>query len=155
MWKDTDVAAKPEDRLLNIGPIWDFDISSGNNSGNENWKPEGCIITKTVITPWPNWFTRLFDNPDFVALTISRWKQKRAALETFINSSIDTFASGLEGAQQRNFARWPILGLPLWSHYTFSTYSEEVAFLKKFLNERMVWLDKAYASPSSFNAMCK
>ena len=35
------------------------------------------------------------------------------------------------------------------------TYAEHVAFLKRYLNERMAWLDKAYASPAAFAELCK
>ena len=154
MWKDTDAASNPLDRLLNLGPIWDFDRSGGNVNYLDNWKTEGCWVSKAQPS-WPNWFARLFDNPDFLNLTLARWKQKRPALEKFINSSIDTFARRLDAAQQRNFTRWAILGVPLTNYYMFATYAEEVAFLKTFLNERMAWLDKAYASPESFNALCK
>jgi hypothetical protein len=156
MWKDTDAAANPLDRVVNMGPIWDFDISAGNINYNDNWKTEGCWVTKPApYVGYPNWITKLFDNPDFLNLTLARWKQKRPALETFINSSIDTFARRLDAAQRRNFTRWPIFGVPLTNYYTFATYAGEVAFLKEFLNQRMAWLDKAYASPESFNALCK
>ena len=63
-----------------------------------------------------------------MAVTIARWKEKRPALATFINSGIDTYARRLEGAQQRNFARWPIFGVPLTNYYAFSNHAEEVAF---------------------------
>ncbi len=43
----------------------------------------------------------------------------------------------------------------LVNYYPFSSHAEEVAFLKSFLNDRMAWLDKAYASPESFNQLCK
>jgi len=155
MWKDTDAASNPLDRLLNMGPLWDFDRSAGNVTDNDNWKTEGCWVSKALPYFQPNWIARLFDNSDFLNLTISRWKQKRPALEKFINSSIDTYSHRLEAAQQRNFATWQIFGVPLTNYYVFSTYAEEVAFLKRFLNERMVWLDKAYASPESFNALCR
>jgi hypothetical protein len=154
LWKDTDAAPNPLDRLLNMGPLWDFDISAGNINSNDNWQAEGCWVSKSPYG-WPNWYTKLFDNPDFVKLTIARWKQKRPALEKFINSSIDTYSRRLDLPQQRNFARWPIFGVPLFNYYTFSNYGEEVAFLKSFLNQRMAWLDMAYASPESFYAMCK
>jgi hypothetical protein len=155
MWKDTDAASNPLDRLLNMGPLWDFDRSAGNVTDNDNWKTEGCWVSKALPYFQPNWIARLFDNSDFLNLTISRWKQKRPALEKFINSSIDTYSHRLEAAQQRNFATWQIFGVPLTNYYVFSTYAEEVAFLKRFLNERMVWLDKAYASPETFNALCR
>jgi len=154
MWKDTDAAANPLDRLLNIGPIWDFDISAGNINYNGNWQAEGCWVSKAG--PSPNWYTKLFDNAEFVQLTISRWKQKRAALQTFVNTSIDTYAQRLASAQQRNYVRWQTLGLQLWpNYYIFSSYAEEVAFLKQFLNDRMRWLDQAFASPGNFQSMCK
>jgi hypothetical protein len=152
MWKDTDAATNPLDRLVNMGPLWDFDRGAGNVNYLDNWKTEGCWVNTPTEA---NWFSKLFDNPDFLALTISRWKQKRPALETFINASIDTYARRLDGAQQRNFARWPIFGVPLTNYYVFSNHAEEVAFVKRFLNERMAWLDKAYASPESYAALCK
>lgn len=155
MWKDTNAAAKPADRLLNMGPLWDFDRSAGNVNYNDNWKTEGCWVTRKSLDGPPNWMTRLFDNPDFRNLVLSRWQQKRPALAKFINTSIDTYARRLELPQQRNFSTWPILGVPLTNYYVFSTYAEEVAFVKSFLNERMAWLDKAYASPESFAALCK
>jgi hypothetical protein len=152
MWKDTAAAVAAKDRLLNMGPLWDFDRSAGNVNYHDNWKIEGCWVSKPYL---PNWVSRMFDNPDFLALTIARWKQKRPALQTFVNVSIDTYLRRLAGAQQRNFQRWPIFDVSLTNYYVFSNHAEEVAFVRRFLNERMVWLDKAYASPEAFNALCK
>jgi hypothetical protein len=103
----------------------------------------------------PNWLAALLRRGDFLALTISRWQQKRAALATFIDESVDAFARRLAAPQHRNFQRWPILGEPLVNYYTFSSHDEEVGFLKRFLNERMAWLDRAYASPEAFDALCR
>jgi hypothetical protein len=152
MWKDTDTAANPLDRLVNLGPLWDFDISAGNINYNDNWKTEGCWVSKDYGR---SWIAGMLDNPAFVQLTLDRWKAKRPALAEFINASIDTYSYRLDAAQQRNFARWPIFGVPMFNYYTFSNYAEEVAFLRRFLNDRMVWLDKAYASPEAFASLCK
>jgi hypothetical protein len=152
MWKDAASAADARDRVLNMGPLWDFDRSAGNANEFDNWQSEGCWVGKPYL---PNWISRMFDNPDFLALTLSRWKQKRPALEAFVNASIDTFTRRLGAAQERNFRRWPIFDVPLTNHYVFATYAEEVAFVRRFLNERMAWLDKVYASPAAFNAWCK
>jgi hypothetical protein len=152
MWKDTGFAVDAKDRVLNMGPLWDFDRSAGNNDGFDNWKSEGCWVSKPDL---PNWISKLFDNPEFLAMTLARWKEKRPALETFVNVSIDTFVRRLGDAEQRNFERWPIFGVPLTNHYVFANYAEEVAFVRRFLSERMAWLDRAYASPEAFNAMCK
>jgi hypothetical protein len=152
MWKDTAAAANPKDRLLNMGPLWDFDRGAGNINYNDNWLAEGCWVSKGYQ---PNWFSRLFDNADFLALTIARWRQKRPTLEAFVNFSIDTYARRLVDAAQRNFQRWPMFDVRLTNYYEFSSHDEEVAFVRRFLNERMLWLDQAFATPEAFNAMCK
>jgi hypothetical protein len=154
MWKDSNAAAVPNDRLLNMGPLWDFDLSAGNIYLDNGWQTEGCWVSASQYGQ-PNWMPRLFNNSIFRDLVLSRWKQKRSALAKFINTSIDTYARRLEHAQQRNFVAWPIFNVQLTNYYFFSTYAQEVAFLKSFLNQRMAWLDKAYASPESFNALCK
>ena len=155
MWKDTNAATIPADRVLNMGPIWDFDIAAGNIVHHENWKPDGCWVSRPLGSV-PNWISKLFDNPDFLNLTLARWKDKRPALEKFINSSIATFARRLELPQQRNFERWPVMDTQAWNEANFfPTYRGQVDFLKWFLNERMTWLDRAYASPEAFAALCK
>ncbi len=154
MWKDTASAADPTHRVLNMGPIWDFDLSAGNINFNENWKTDGCWVSKSPGPP--NWIAKLFDNVDFLDLTLARWKDKRQDLEKFINASVATFSRRLAGGQQRNFTRWPQLGTQDWNnYYVFATYGEEVAFLKGYLKERMAWLDRAFASRESFASMCK
>ena len=152
MWKDTQAAANPRDRLLNMGPLWDFDRSAGNVNYLGNWETQGCWVSKPYQA---NWFSKLFEDRGFVGFTLSRWKQKRQALEVFINVSIGTYERRLSVAQQRNFDRWPIFDVPLTNYYVFANHAEEVAFVRQFLNERMEWLDKAYASPAAFGAMCK
>lgn len=154
MWKDTDAAAAAADRLLNMGPLWDFDLSAGNVNVDNGWQPEGCWVSGSQ---WgtSNWMPQLFKQPGFRDLVLSRWKQKRPSLAKFINTSIDTYARRLNPAQQRNFVAWPILGTSITNYYVFSTYEQEVAFMKSFLNQRMAWLDRAYASPESFDALCK
>ena len=72
-----------------------------------------------------------------------------------MNAAIDIFARRLATAQQRNFDRWPIFDVPLTNYYVFANHAEEVAFVKRFLNERMGWLDHAYATPQSFAVFCK
>jgi hypothetical protein len=103
----------------------------------------------------PNWIAQLLENPAFVELTLARWKEKRPALERLVGASIDTYARRIEAAQQRNFVRWPILGVQLVNYYTLGTHAEEVAFLKSFLQERMAWFDRAFENAASFNAMCR
>jgi hypothetical protein len=152
MWKDTDAAADPLDRLLNLGPLWDFDRAAGNINYNDNWKTDGCWVTTPFVG---NWLSAMFDYPSFVQRTLERWHAKRRGLGTFIDASIATYARRLGAAQKRNFERWPILGMPLINYYTFDTFDGEVGFLQSFLDARLAWLDQAYASPASFGRLCR
>jgi hypothetical protein len=135
-----------------MGPLWDFDRAAGNVNDNQNWETQGCWVSKPYV---PNWLSRLLDNAQFLSLALARWKQQRPALEVFLNTSIDTYGRRLAAAQQRNFERWPIFDVPLTNHYVFGSYDAEVAFLRQFLNERMAWMDKAFATSETFAALCK
>ncbi len=155
MWKDTAGAAIPSDRLLNMGPIWDFDIAAGNS---DQYQPDGCWVNKTLdwLPNWPNWFAKVFDHREFLNLTLARWQEKRPVLEKLIPASIAAFERRLKEAQARNFDRWEVLGTDTWTnHYVFGTYEEEVAWVKRFLRQRMDWMDQAFASPEAFVKYCK
>jgi hypothetical protein len=154
MWKDTSGAASPTDRLLNMGPIWDFDIAAGNLGFADAWRPQGCWVTRSRDS-MPNWFTEIFASQDLLDLTLARWKDKRPALERLVSASIDAFARRLDAAQRRNFARWPVLGSTALDTFGFGTYDEHVRLLKAFLLQRMDWLDGAYANRQTFVAICK
>jgi hypothetical protein len=153
LWKDTGAAAIPSDRLLNMGPLWDFDLGAGNLPLADAWRPQGCWVTKTR-EGMTNWFAKAFDNRELLDITLARWKDKRAALGKLIDASITAFARRLEPAQQRNFARWPVLGVAN-EYHILRTYREHVDFLRFFLAQRMAWLDLAWRDPASFEAMCK
>lgn len=153
LWKDTAAAAVPADRLLNMGPLWDFDIGAGNLAADDAWRTQGCWVTRSR-EGMPNWFTRAFDNRDLLDLTLARWKDRRAALEKLVDTSIAAFARRLEAAQQRNFARWPNLD-DATDYYHLRTYRDHVDFLRTYLVYRMAWLDQAYFDAESFGLMCK
>ena len=46
-------------------------------------------------------------------------------------------------AIERNFSRWPLLGIYVWpNYYVFDTYEEEIDYLKSWTAERLVWMDE-------------
>ena len=147
MWKDCSSVAAPNERLLNMGPLWDFDISAGNTPA-PSAAPEGCWIDKMREDLYlPNWYTRLSSNPQFVDLVVARWKDKQAALRRLTDASILSFQRRLGAAQARNSARWfPFSGIP---------FDRAVADLKGFLDQRHDWMNQAFDSPARFAQMCK
>jgi hypothetical protein len=152
MWKDGSTATDPRHRVLNLGPLWDFDRSAGNVDYNDGWRVEGCWVASSVR---PNWLAEMLKDPEFKALTLARWSQKRDLIAQYLDASIPAFSGRLASAQVRNFERWPILGTHLTNYYTFATYAEEVNFVRDYLKARMAWLDRAYASPEAFEQLCR
>ena len=58
-------------------------------------------LAATLVSPCGAARKVKIDNPDFLNLTLARWKDKRPALQRFINASIATFARRLELPQQQ------------------------------------------------------
>jgi CotH kinase protein/Bacterial Ig-like domain (group 3)/Bacterial Ig domain len=135
-----------DNQYLYMGPIWDFDISSGN----VNYEP---IYNPTV--PWmqtsATWYRQWFKDPGFKADVITQWNTLQAD-QVFTNwiASIQGKAAALEQSQANNFGRWPMLGERVWPNSeASSTYDAEVAYLTNWLTLRIAYLD------SQFNGKAK
>jgi hypothetical protein len=144
MWKDRSSSAVPGDRLLNMGPLWDFDISAGNANGTD--LPEGCYISKTRDTI-ANWYTHLSGNRQFVDLAVARWKAKSALLGRLTDQTIAAFKRRLEGPATRNFDRWFVSAALTWP--------QAVTQLKGYLETRRHWMDQAFDTAAQYDFMCR
>ena len=120
---------------LKMGPVWDFDISLGNINYNGNETTDGFWIKNAT------WYSRLFEDPNFVNKVKSRFNyfyNNRDLFQEHINSN----SLHLNQSQERNFHKWPILGTFIWpNNVYFLTYDEEVIYLKEWLDERLEWLN--------------
>lgn len=126
--------------------VWDFDISLGNCDyyGNPPGNgPEGWWVKDHGATGrYHGWYYRLFMDPDFVQAVQKRWDEVYADMVT-IPDYIDDLVAQMGDAPERNFATWKILGTYVWPNYkVFSTYVEEVAWLKEFYSQRLAWLNR-------------
>src|SRR6185503_16877148 len=66
---------------------------------------------------------------------------------------IDEISNFLAEARERNFKRWPIIGLFVHPHmYTFDTYAEDLNYLKQFLTNRLEWIDQQFVAAPQFSA---
>lgn len=137
---------------LFAGPVWDYNIAFGNCNfcnGNltDGWAYEGC-----TTLPLPAFWQRLVDDPAFMDAVKSRYRSLRqTALSTqAITQFIDSCASHLDEAQVRHFAKWNQLlngrdfTLASFSAYTVSSYPEEIATLKTWLQKRLAFLDREW-----------
>jgi hypothetical protein len=127
--------------LLYMGPIWDFDISSGNSGGDS-------IVNPSV--PWMQayapWYVQWFKDPGFKADVVTQWNAlKSNGVFTTWLTSIQQEASSLEQSQVNNFGRWPMQGIAVWPNSQVSgSYNGEVSYLTNWLNFRIAYLDSTF-----------
>jgi len=128
---------------LNMGPVWDYNLSLGNANYLEGWKPDGWYYSQLSNTEYP-WWRRLFEEPHFRLRYADRWYGLRKNLfdTGLLLQNIDNITKLLSEAQVRNFDRWSILGSYVWPNWFIAqTYQEEIDWMKGWLEERLTWMD--------------
>ena len=146
---------KDKEGLLNMGPIWDYNGSLGNADYFEAWEIEGWHFNNSEF-PADNptayhWYEELMKHPAFQQRYRERWADLRQnELKTSVLlADIDEAAATLEAAAGRNFDRWPVLGEYVWPNDFEAgerhTYTEEVDYLKNWLEDRVAWMDEELA----------
>ena len=129
--------------FIYMGPIWDFDISSGN----VNYV---TIVNPTV--PWMQthalWYVQWFKDPGFKADVVTQWNTlKNNGVFTSWLTSIQQQAATLEQSQANNFGRWPMQGMAVWPNAeTAGSYDGEVSYLTNWLKLRIAYLDSVFNS---------
>jgi hypothetical protein len=146
---------------LNMGPIWDYNLSLGNANYYEGWIAQGWYHeVRGLWTPgyegYPSyeWYRRLFQDPEFELRYWDRWFALRKGVYSTENllGDIDTYNSLLSEAQARNFDRWKVLGTYLWPNWFIArTYQEEIDWMKQWLATRLQWIDSQFPAPPVFN----
>jgi hypothetical protein len=131
---------------LKAGPIWDFNIAWGNASYNNGNNPSGWAFQETTNMNFtPFWWWKFMTDTVFMNELRCRYQNFRTNVLNVgtINSFIDSMAVYLDEAQQRNFARWPIMGTVIYPNPSPppSDYAGEIGSLKYWVQARMNWLD--------------
>lgn len=127
--------------LLEMGPVWDFDIGFGNINfvSDEN----DCSKTHGFHIRYNTYLKRMFDDPYFARLVRDRFMQMLPVLEQ-VPDYLRTMAQVLSenGAVDDNFNRWPVLGFPIWPNPVPvpGSYDAEVLQLADWIEERVFWL---------------
>lgn len=121
---------------IGMGPVWDFDISSGN-----------CDYSVTKFpTQWYSRYNtyifRLVADPAWNFKFRAMWMNARLKETKQIFDDIDKYAKELQLSQAQNFKRWPILDQYVYPNaVVLGTYDKEVAYYKDFLMQRVAWID--------------
>jgi hypothetical protein len=128
---------------IQTGPPWDWNRSFGNANyyGGENTRGwYSSRLRENEIS----YYQRLQEDPAFMKRRAKRWHELRSDVldPKKITAMVDGLAAQLEEAQARNFKRWPILGEHLsCNSYVGQTYDDEVRWLKKWITDRIAWID--------------
>ena len=148
---------------LEMGPVWDFDRSSGNIDSLGGNLPSGWYFTQKISGyTVPFWWKRLLQDEAFRSRLAQRWKTLRGGVlsNASLTGIIDGDVERVKDAAERNFAAWPFLGStqPPFNRDPRPSpdYAGEIRELKDFLTTRAEWIDKhldtlesAGASPSN------
>lgn len=135
---------------LFCGPMWDFNLSYGNADYCAAFDTTGWQYNFNNICPGypidvPNWWGKLLQDSNYTTLLKCRWNQLRSHIfsDAAITQWVDSVAQVLNLPQQRNFQKWPILGVYVnWNYYVGLTYADELNFMKKWMKDRAKWMDK-------------
>ena len=144
---------KERGKKLEMYHVWDFDLTLGNcdyfpsmypgvDNSATGWFIKNCSLQGVNS----GWFYRMFQDPNFVRELKVRWNSLKAQLRT-IPDFIDMNAQLIDGSQERNFVRWPILDEYVWPNaVVLGDYHKEVQYMKQFYLDRLEWLDGAINS---------
>lgn len=149
-----------KENKLYEGPVWDFDLSSGNCS--KYYYPEYNNVSTSGLSyegiHCVSLFNRyLFEYEDFQRLvsklytelqpTIINLYQDNELGQNRIDSIVETYREGID----RNNTLWSTKkGYSLYEHKPVDgTYDGEITFLKDWLEKRNLWLYNYYCSDIS------
>jgi len=141
-----------KDKRINCGPVWDFDWAWKNidecaifaNTDGSGWayKVNDCYPDVNS----PGWHIRLLQDTLFANELRCRWELFRNDIlntDSLMNW-VDSNATYLWQAQQRHYARWPILGLNVGTPVIGpipTTFQGEIDDFKHWIQLRLNWLD--------------
>ncbi|MBL7942734.1 MAG: CotH kinase family protein, partial [Flavobacteriales bacterium] len=139
--------SKDKNGKIIAGPLWDFNLSMGNadycdGADDNEWNFQVCG------TMGPKWWPRMWEDQVFRDLLKCRWdflRQNVFHIDSLM-ARIDDMAAQLNaaGAVDRNFMRWPVLGVYVWPNtwpYA-NSHEEAVEQLKTWFTNRINWMDQ-------------
>jgi len=144
---------KDRGEKMNIGPIWDFNLSFGNADycGGERYDLWSYKFNERCLGDlWnvPFWWDRLLEDEKFVINLKKRWNELRTNilsdenLMEIINIKYSLLNNETD-VIKKNFNKWRIFGIYIWPNsFIGNNYYEEIQFLKNWIKNRTSWLDE-------------
>lgn len=139
-----------EDGKIHAGPLWDFNLGWGNANYCQGGQTTGWEINFNSVCQGngpnmnPFWFNRMLQDSVFANNLNCRWSYLRTNLlsDENLTNYIDSLGSILVEPAERNYDRWPILGVYVWpNNFIGNTYQEELTYMKNWILARAAWMD--------------
>jgi len=122
---------------IGFGPLWDFDWAFGYEDGHYQYfqlSQAGSLLMRPNYS-WDGWvgsqfFSRFFDDPEFLAKYKARWNELYATQITTMDTFIEEMGQKLEKSELQNASVWETVD-----------YRSQIDQMKKFWNERIKQLN--------------
>lgn len=129
---------------LKMGPLWDFDLAFGNYEANNSYIPEGFWVRRAP------WISRMWEDSVFVAAVRRRFDYFKECLP-LVYRHIDREAELIRASVGADEKVWHTMNRSFGvTYYIWGNFDAEVSFVKRFLSERMQWLDENIPTSVSF-----
>lgn len=120
-------------KRLFMGPVWDFDLSSGGYAGND---PTGWYVTTASLIGGAFQYNALYR-----ARFKEIWNTNRDQITTIIEY-VDRQVEKVKYSQQQNEIKWPIMTSVLYDGQIINpNYTAEINYLRNWLAKRIQWMD--------------
>lgn len=125
-----------EGGLIQMGPVWDFDIAYISQKSNSVTAYDWYIRKY-------GWYEVLHRNSEFRQAVKDYWIENRETFRSILDT-IDVTAKKLQKATKNEFKRWPILQVDdKWPFIkSYDSYDNVVTSLKLWIEQRMEWINK-------------
>lgn len=146
----TYIYKEKDDPKIYWGPLWDYDIAF-NNCNRTGEVTNSLMIDKGFGDNLTKvWVKRMWQDPWFANLINTKWKELVAnGIEQHVLDYIDATAALLEESQRLNFSKWRIDERAYNEIKLFSTYSEGVEYLKRFITGHVSYLTTAFENAAA------
>lgn len=131
-----------EDGKLYMGPLWDYDLSFGNQVYDDGNGSDNGYVGFTIRNGDRSkiWLKAMFQNPEFIALLKSKMRVI-AADEAKIMAYIDQKHQQLKTSAVYNDKLWNLMCIKGTSEANIiKAYDEQIKYLKDWLHGRIGWL---------------
>ncbi|CAN5428091.1 hypothetical protein BH11BAC2_BH11BAC2_08090 [soil metagenome] len=140
---------RPYNGKIFAGPVWDFDRAYGNLASDSSWQKEGwkyMFLDSGATNGVPVWWNTMMEDKYFAQQLANRWDflRKDILSDQKIERSLDSLVKKIEPVIARNFKIWPVFSVDRHGFFyseTVKNYTDELEFLRKFIFNRVHWLD--------------